>query len=466
MRLMRNCFLSLAFIASFFSHFICIKTFSQQAPLFENNTANDSSKKNVLTLSAYVRVRGEVRHGYRNLPLKDTAAAFFINQRTRLNLDFKSPKFNLYLSLQDGRVWGQQDARGAQGVVSGVTATPTTTFDTYFFEAYAEPRFNDKLSLRIGRQRIMYDNQRLFAENDWRLSANSHDAVRLIFNNQTTLNTELTFAFNQSAENNFTTNYVPYGFNNYKVLFIHYVRWKPSLHLSLSAINVADGYQSSLPNNHSTHVRFTSGGRIEFTKPLWMIAASAYYQYGNDSSGKTLSAYYFQPEIKYTGIKNLSLRLGMEWMSGQQSGSKKDNSFVPLYGTVHAFMGSLDLFGTFPLDVSNGGLINPYLFFQYQAKQFSLSCENHLFYSHTRWPFRSSNQQQRYLGFENDWRFNYSFNNFINLEWGFSWASVSRSMILVKSQSIAEPNYAQYSKWPYWAYVSVKFTPTIGKFSF
>src|SRR4051812_35039792 len=45
---------------------------------------------NALTISVDMRTRTEFRHGYRNIPLKDTAPSFFINQRTRLNFDFKT----------------------------------------------------------------------------------------------------------------------------------------------------------------------------------------------------------------------------------------------------------------------------------------------------------------------------------------------------------------------------------------
>ena len=179
---------------------------------------------NALTISVDMRVRTEFRHGYRTLPLKDTASAFFINQRTRLNFDYKTKRFDFYASLQDARVWGEQDPREGQGTTTSITANPSTTFPLYLFEGYIEPHFNDRWSIRIGRQRVIYDNQRLFAENDWRLPGNSHDAVRLIYNNKINLNTELLFAFGQSSEQNFTTNYVPNGFKNYKDLLVHFFK--------------------------------------------------------------------------------------------------------------------------------------------------------------------------------------------------------------------------------------------------
>src|SRR4051812_3998638 len=419
---------------------------------------------NSLTISVDMRTRAEFRHGYRQIPLKDTAPSFFINQRTRLNFDFKTKRLDFFASIQDARVWGEQDPRAGQGTTSTITATPATVFPIYLFEGYVEPHFNDRWSVRIGRQRIIYDNQRLFAENDWRLPGNSHDAVRFIYNNKINLNTELTFAFNQSAENTFTTNYAPFTFRNYKDLLVHYLNYKLSKTIVLTTLNTMDGYQSAY-SPQTTYQRFTSGGRLEYQTYNWYATVAAYYQYGKDSSGKKLSAFYIQPEIKYS-TKSLAIRLGMEYLSGQDSTSSKDNNFVPLYGVAHRFMGNLDLFTTFPGDVKNGGLINPYLFFQYTKNKWTVRFENHLFYSHTGTAFKSMPTNNKYLGFENDWRVNFKPTPVIDLEYGFCWASVTNSMLEVKNNIKTSEDLNKYSKTPYWSYISIRITPVIGKFTF
>lgn len=415
-----------------------------------------AAKPNQLIISVDMRTRFEMRHGYRVVPTADTTAAFFTNQRTRLNFDFKTKKFDLYASLQDTRVWGQQDPREGQGAV---TTTEATTYPLYMFEIYAEPHFSDKFSVRIGRQRIIYDNQRLYAENDWRLPGNSHDAVRFIYNNKINFTNELTVAYNQAGENNFTSNYKTTGFVNYKALIVDYLNWKMSKNFTLTTINTADGYQSSKSTDYkTTYMRYTAGGRLEYSSYNWYLTFSGYYQFGKDSAGKDLSAYYIQPEIKYSGIKNLAIRLGFEYMSGQDTLNSKDNNFVPLYGVAHRFMGNMDLFTTFPSDLNNGGLFNPYLFFLYQNKKLTLRMENHLFYSQSNAAFKGKGDLNKYLGFENDWRVNYKAMSFLDIESGFCWASVTNSMIAVKKSGDTKA-------FPYWYYLSLRFTPTIGKFT-
>ena len=61
-----------------------------------------------LTISGEIRPRSEYRHGYSTLADIDQDAAFFTDQKTRLNVDFKSKDVQVFLSLQDIRVWGDQ----------------------------------------------------------------------------------------------------------------------------------------------------------------------------------------------------------------------------------------------------------------------------------------------------------------------------------------------------------------------
>lgn len=426
-----------------------------------NKSAGDTTKKpafkNTLTLSMDMRTRVEARHGYKSIPTADTLAAFEINQRTRLNINYKTKNLDVFLSLQDARVWGQQDPREGQ-TGTGTQNVPATTFPLYFFEAYAEPHFGDKFSIRIGRQRVMYDNQRLFGENNWRLPGSSHDAIRLIYNNRVDFTTELLFAYNQSGENIYTTKYQPLV-PNYKDLVVHYLSWKPGNKFTLTTLNSMDGYQSSDPNKYkTTYQRFTSGGRLEFSVNNWYITFSGYYQYGKDSSGRKLSAYYLQPEIKYTTAA-FNICLGMEYMSGSDSSKHPiaDESFYPLYGTAHSFMGYLDIFDV-PADFNNAGMINPYLHFQYLKNKISFRVENHLFFSQSQFVYKGS-PIKKYLGYENDLRFNYKPGKITDVEAGFCWAALTNSASIIKKAGDAKLT-------PYFTYISLRLTPTLGKFSF
>ena len=417
-----------------------------------------AAAQNTLTFGLDMRVRTEWRHGYRSIPTPDTSGAYEINQRTRFNVDYKSKGLDVFLSLQDAKVWGQQDPREGQTGTS-TTSTPTTTFPIYFFEAYAEPHFNNKLSLRIGRQRVSYDNQRLFSENNWRLPGASVDAARFIYNNKINFTTELLFSYQQSGENVFTTKYQPLV-PNFKSLLVNYLNWKLTDKFTLTTINSMDGFQSSNPEKYTTtYERFTSGGRLEFSSYNWYLTFAGYKQYGKDSAGKKIDAYYLQPEIKYTG-KRLTVRLGMEYFSGADSSThpSENKSFSPLYGTAHSFMGNLDIFDV-PADFNNAGMINPYLHFLWQKNKITVRMENHLFYSQSQFVYKGE-RIDKYLGYENDWRFNYKpGKGVVDIELGFAWAALTQSAAIIKKAGDAGLT-------PYWIYSSVRFTPTLGKITF
>jgi hypothetical protein len=266
-------------------------------------------------------------------------------------------------------------------------------------------------------------------------------------------------AYNQSGENVFTSKYSP-SVSNYKSLIIHYLKWKATDNFSLTTINAADGFQSSAPGKYTTTFeRFTSGGRLEYSTDHWYATVAAYYQYGKDSSGKKLGAYYVQPEVKYTD-GHLTVRLGMEYLSGADSSThpSKDKNFVPLFGSSHRFMGNLDYFSSFPRDVNGAGLMDPYLFFMYNKNKIGFRVENHLFYSQSRFVFKGE-PLNKYLGFENDLRFNYKPNKFTDLETGFCWAVVTNSMTAIKKGGDTKA-------FPYFGYVSLRLTPTLGKITF
>lgn len=447
-------FLSLSL---FFSTIVFAQSFVQQTNSTGNETtiAKDTSRGNEINISAEFRFRTEYRHGYRNLFPKnstDTSGAFFTGQRVRLNFAYSNKKLDAYISIQDARVWGEQNQRNGRNT------------SLYLYEAFVEPHFNKNLSLRIGRQKISYDNQRLFSHNDWRNSGSSYDAAKLIYS-KSKLSSELAATFNQSGENNFNTNYNPSGFSEFKMLAVHYLKWKPNEHFQLTTINAGDGYQSLKPKEtNKTYTRFTSGGRFEIFSNELYFTTSAYYQYGKDSSGRNIAAYYVQPEIKYES-GSLSLKLGAELISGSHANEKNIiHSFSTLYGSAHRFNGVLDLFTSFPKDVDNAGLINPYFLLNFTGKKWSIGLDNHWFFSKEDFYAVNKTKMNHYLGFEIDPKMNFKANKYTNVELGGAVAFGTKSMAVIKNPSNPDP--AHFSLHPYYAYLMIQIKPTILQFKF
>jgi hypothetical protein len=84
-----------------------------------------------LTISGQVRTRTELRNGQGTSQVKDTAAAVFTSQRTRINIGYSGYRFKFYTSLQDVRVWGQDAS-----TINRVTTDPNDGFMLH--EAWGE----------------------------------------------------------------------------------------------------------------------------------------------------------------------------------------------------------------------------------------------------------------------------------------------------------------------------------------
>lgn len=388
------------------------------------------------------RPRAEYRNGYQVLRNDSSNANYFINQRSRLSLNYSYyNRFILQFSFQDLRVWGQQDPRSVGATLQA-------------FEAWAETYLTDKFSIRVGRQRLVYDNQRLFAENDWRLSGAAHDALNFRYSNSN-LSTELAVAYNQLSESNFTVEYSPSGFTNYKFLAIHYLRYQINKSLTLTTINSTDAFQvKNKPER--MNFRYTLGGRIEATSRAWYATISGYYQGGQNPAGKDLFAWYFQPEIRYISPIGTTIRAGLEYFTGTNGnqGYTTDKSFVPLYGVAHRFNGSMDLITKFPNDVGGAGLINPYLFILHPiSKKIDLRSDFHTFHLQTDY-YVNDSKIDRYLGFENDLLLSFKPNPTIKIDAGFSYMLPTESFAIVKGGG--ESNYNLT-----WAYISLTFKPVL-----
>lgn len=388
------------------------------------------------------RPRSEFRNGYQQLRNDTTTGTFFTNQRSRLSLNYTyNNRFILQFSLQDLRVWGQQDPR-------------STSATLQVFEAWAEPYITDKFSVRIGRQRLIYDNQRLFAENDWRLSAAVHDALNFRYNSSK-LSGEIALAYNQTAERYFGTDYSPKDFTNYKFLIVNYIKYIPTSHLTVTIINSSDGFQVKT-DPEKMNFRYTLGGRLEATSGNLYGTVSGYFQGGKNPSGKELSAWYFQPEVRFITSHGLTFRLGSELFSGtvNQPGSVKDNSFVPLYGVAHRFNGSMDLITKFPNDVAGAGLVNPYLFIiQPLFKKFELRSDLHTFHLQKD-HYVNDMKIDKYLGMENDWLLSFKPNPVTKVDLGFSYMLPTKSFETIKASGNSSYNL-------YWGYISLTFKPVL-----
>jgi Alginate export len=164
------------------------------------------------TLSGQLRTRTEVRNGLGNLFLKDSKAAAFTSQRTRLIFGYKWERLTFGVSVQDVRVWGQD--------ASSVSSADGNRFMLH--EAWADLmlankadttikfKWFDLMSIKIGRQELSYDDVRLIGNLDWLQQGRRHD-MALLKTVHKGWQVDIGYAFNQNSDafGVTSTSYVP-----------------------------------------------------------------------------------------------------------------------------------------------------------------------------------------------------------------------------------------------------------------
>ncbi len=288
-----------------------------------------------LKVDAELRPRFEYRHGFSNLFADGEDPAAFVSQRTRVNAFYTSGKLNFLLNVQNLRVWGDVPQLNRSDM-NGVA----------LHQAWAELMLDANLSIKIGRQEVIYDDSRIFGNVNWIQQGRSHDLALLKFKKET-LWFELGFGFNQDDENlTGTVLTVP---NNYKAIqFLWLHRDWSNFNVSLLFLN--NGLQFIDPidsNNTATRYSQTAGVHLVYVKDKLNLQSNLYYQFGNDINDNNLSAYLLSVDAKYLWVKTWHTTLGIELISGNNDAATangNNNAFTPFFGTNHKFNGLMNYF--------------------------------------------------------------------------------------------------------------------------
>ena len=156
-------------------------------------------------VSGQFRPRAELGNGYKVLPTEADDPGFFISQRTRLNFNYSTEKMKTRLSFQDIRVWGDEDIYNK----SGVWAKDAKNLDVY--EAWFEFKIFENSMLRIGKQELKYDDQRLISWRNWSQYGLTYDALLYSFNKKG-IQADVGLSFNNKSSNSVRKEY--YSDNN------------------------------------------------------------------------------------------------------------------------------------------------------------------------------------------------------------------------------------------------------------
>ncbi|WP_428667145.1 alginate export family protein [Runella sp.] len=385
-----------------------------------------------LSLQGQLRTRTELRDGLGNLPKSGTNPAAFTSQRTSLNFGYKWDRLTFGINVRDVRVWGQDAAsiNNADGSklflheawAEIILANRADT--TFKFRAF------DNLSLKIGRQELVYDDVRLLGNLDWLQQGRRFDMALLkgvkkgwqidfgvAFNQNSDAfgragtfyaagNAPATVANSKGVFVSIPTDFLPTsgkggapvlasplstnGQNQmFKAMQMLYISRKfgqtkfsglffkddfqkyriDSLGSTANGVVYGRRYDVEGVNSRITYGAMLTGliANAAFKSGKIAWQAFAYKQGGKNRDGQSLSAYHYGANVSIQKGK-FSFGPGYEFLSGNNTVSpdNKDRRFDPLYGTPHKHWGYMDYFYV-GTGAPAGGLANAFFKAKYVA---------------------------------------------------------------------------------------------------
>jgi hypothetical protein len=397
-------------------------------------------KDNTFSTSIQIRSRGEYRNGVLMPRLEGSSPAGFINSRARLSLDYKrSDMLQVHLSAQHVGVWGQDPQIDKSGRL-------------VLNEAWGQFAFGHGFFVRLGRQQLVYDDERILGALDWNVAGRSHDALKLGFENAHN-KLHLIFSFNQNDEKTIGGSYYAPGAQPYKTMqtaWYHYDAPAKWFHLSLLFMNLGWETGDAATQTAKTRYMQTMGTYFQFTPNNWTVNGTFYYQSGKNKTANSVSAYMAALSASYKIDKQWSIKGNVDYLSGDKDNGGKYNAFDPLYGTHHKFYGAMDYFyassfinGLAPglWDGSIGGSFKP-------STKVNLSLNYHCFATGVKVA-----DAKKYLGSEVDAQVDWNIMKNVSLSAGYSLMRGSSSMDLVKGGS--------HKSWQDWGWLSININPEV-----
>jgi len=412
-----------------------------------------------LEINAELRPRGEVRHGYKNIPQEDTMASIFVSQRTRLNLYYTHPKFKVGFSLQDVRVWGDEQLYTATGAYGD---NASLDLNEGWIEIFAG-KYN---SFKVGRQYWVYEDERMLARRNWNQSSVKYDGLLYKFEPEK-VKIHLGLSLNNSIDSYFGNDYTIQ--NRLKTLNFLNISKKITETLSCSFQALAAGYQKKETLN-TIYLKGTYGLYVYYKPKNFSIKANGFYQNGKNISGNEVSAYFasLRADAK---LEPVSLDIGCDYHSGQDSDKddesyqKRDHLFDLFYGGRHQYYGYMDLFDNLGKSTAGGGLVDLYAGCKYKvAKNSNIGLDYHYFrlQNNVMDPYQEDNILDKSLGSEFDLTVDVAIIPEIVITGGFS------TMLPTGSMEKLQRNVQEFSQneslgIPYWGYVMITAKPALFK---
>lgn len=418
-------------------------------PIFFGNTVYAQLK-----VDLDMRSRAEYRHGYLRPMPKSAEPAFFVNQRTCLNIGYQKDKLSIFLSGQDVRIWG--------------TTPYQTGKDNNFsiYQAWAKYNISSSFAFKLGRQEINYDDGRILGNNEWLQQGLSHDAIVFQFHKKK-YKIDVGATYNRDRESLTKIEYygpslertMQYLWFNRKsdklsasILFLNNGLELPAIHIDSTIGTV----------NPKLNYHQTVGTHLEYQLKNLLFSANGFYQFGKNQYENKISSFLIGLDAKYAPEKSrFEIGLGAETRSGTDVNKfvSTKRYFTTSFSSYHKFNGSMDYFSRVA-GVQNNGLNDLYLNAAFKpSKEIKIALAYHNFSTVGKvYKSESSSEFSNALGNEIDLELSYKLSKVISVNAGYSHMFTTKAL-----DRLIGFYKTQTSNWA-WLSVSIKPTLLIHKF--
>lgn len=269
----------------------------------------------------------------------DASAFDFHELRTRLNVGFEpTDRIKTFVQVQDTRNFGDG---------SSTLSPPDGTFDLHQAYFKVNELFDAPLSVKVGRQKLVYGTQRLIGGVEWSNQARTFDGGVLAYEGETA-SVDL-FAARLPQRLSATGE----GSDNLLGL---YSTWALAGQ-TLDVFAILDNNTRDV-GDETQLTRFTPGVTLMGSPAQFSYRLEGAYQAGNQA-GASIGAFMLSAFAKYTFDTSSSPSFGAGYtrLSGDDDPSDDDiKTFDTLFATNHKFYGFMDYFLAIPSNTNDAGL--------------------------------------------------------------------------------------------------------------
>lgn len=203
-------------------------------------------------------------------------------------------------------------------------------------EAWADLKLGASSSLKLGRQPLSYDDQRILGGLGWAQQARTHDAAVYKYK-KNKFSLDLGGALNTTVDEVYNTSAL---FSYRDMVFVR--ANSKGEKLNFSFLGLVNTFQDSNVDGSNKSSLITAGIHLDYKLGGVKLTSNLFIQEGERLGGVDVKgAYLASLAAAFKLTDKSSLTATVERISGRNSDSA---AFFPLYGTNHAFNGLIDRF--------------------------------------------------------------------------------------------------------------------------